>query len=95
MLGIVVLGFLAQRFGFIDLSGREKPRSSGGGSGLIGIGDEVFAPSRHEAAMELDRQTILPAPAPLAGDPSTDSARGGVYGGQVRIDLSKPGRHSE
>jgi hypothetical protein len=90
VLGIVVLGFLAQRFGFIDLSGKDKPRSSGGGSGLIGIGDEVFAPSRHEAAIELDRQTILPAPAPLAGDGDK-----GIYNGQVRIDLSKSGKHSK
>ncbi|MCU1523278.1 MAG: hypothetical protein JWO18_172 [Microbacteriaceae bacterium] len=90
VLGIVVLGFLAQRFGFIDLSGKDKPRSSGSGSGLIGIGDEVFAPSRHEAAIELDRQTILPAPAPLAGDGDK-----GIYNGQVRIDLSKSGKHSK
>jgi hypothetical protein len=90
VLGIVVLGFLAQRFGFIDLSGKDKPRGSGGGSGLIGIGDEVFAPSRHEAAIELDRQTILPAPAPLAGDGDK-----GIYNGQVRIDLSKSGKHSK
>jgi hypothetical protein len=90
VLGIVVLGFLAQRLGFIDLSGKDKPRSSGSGSGLIGIGDEVFAPSRHEAAIELDRQTILPAPAPLAGEGDK-----GIYNGQVRIDLSKSGKHSK
>ncbi|MCU1558015.1 MAG: hypothetical protein JWN09_2010 [Microbacteriaceae bacterium] len=90
VLGIVVLGFLAQRFRFIDLSGKDTRRNSGNGSGLMGIGDEVFAPSRHEAAVEMDRQTILPAPAPLAGDGDK-----GIYNGQVTIDLSRPGRHSK
>ncbi|HAM27675.1 MAG TPA: hypothetical protein DCP11_13540 [Microbacteriaceae bacterium] len=83
-LGVVVLGYLAQRFGFIDLAGQDGRKSSGNGAGLIGIGDEVFAPARHEAAMELDRQVILPAPAPLAGDPDR-----GIYNGQVRIDLNR------
>ena len=32
------------------------------------IGDEVFAPRKHEAQVELDRQSRLPAPAPLPGD---------------------------
>jgi len=93
VLGIAVFGYLAQRFGLIDVVGRDRSKSSGGGSGIMGIGDEVFAPARHEAAMELDRQTMLPAPAPLAGDP--DSPEKGVYGGQVRIDLAKLRRQSE
>ncbi|MET4783345.1 hypothetical protein [Glaciihabitans sp. UYNi722] len=100
VLGIIVLGLLLQHFKFIDLSGKDKPKSSGSGSGIMGIGDEVFAPSRHEAAIEMDRQTILPAPAPLAGDPSTgsgrveESARAGLYKGQVKIDLSQAGKRS-
>lgn len=49
----------------------------------MGIGDEVFHPTRHEAQLELDRQTMLPAPAPLAGDGDK-----GVYDGIVHIDLS-------
>ena len=89
VLGIIVFGFLAQRFGLIDITGKDKPKSSGGGSGLMGIGDEVFAPSRHEAAIELDRQTILPAPAPVAGDDDK-----GIYNGRVTIDLSTRGKHS-
>jgi hypothetical protein len=48
----------------------------------MGIGDEVFNPQRHEAQIELDRQTILPAPAPLAGDGDK-----GIYDGVVRINL--------
>ena len=83
IVGIVVLGFLAQRFGLIDLTGRQR---TSGSSGVMGIGDEVFHPTRHEAQIELDRQTILPAPAPLPGDGAEDPGRG-VYSGKVRIDL--------
>jgi hypothetical protein len=92
VVGAVVLGFLAQRFGIIDLAGKSNTRSAGNGAGLIGIGDEVFAPSRHEAAVEMDRQTILPAPAPLAGDPSKAAERAGVYNGRVTIDLPREGQ---
>ena len=78
---VVVLIALANRFGWIDLS--SKNRSSGSRGGTMGIGDEVFHPTRHEAQLELDRQTMLPAPAPLAGDGNK-----GVYDGIVHIDLS-------
>lgn len=84
VVGIAAIGYLGQRFGLFDLLGKDKRKSSGNGSGLMGIGDEVFAPARHEAAMELDRQTILPAPAPVAGDGDK-----GIYEGQVRIDLTQ------
>lgn len=62
---LVLLGFIASRRGWIDLSNKTK---SGPRGGVLGIGDEVFAPTRHEAAVELDRQAVLPAPAPVAGD---------------------------
>jgi len=61
---IVALGWLAVRRGWIDLS--DKTRRGGGG--VMMIGDEVFAPRKHEAQVELDRQSRLPAPAPLPGD---------------------------
>ena len=84
--GIVVvligLGVLAQLKGWIDL-GNKSARSGGSGGGIAGIGDEVFHPARYESQLELDRQTILPAPAPVAGDGDKD-----VYGGRVRIDVS-------
>ncbi len=64
--GVVTLGAIAQRLGFIDLRG--DGRRGGSGGGLVGIGDEIFNSSRHEAALELDRQTALPAPAPIPGD---------------------------
>lgn len=77
----LVLGFVAQHFGWIDLSNKRKTT---GGSSALGIGDEVFNPSRYEAQVELDRQTVLPAPAPLPGDGDQ-----GIYEGQVRIDLTR------
>jgi len=84
--GIVValigLATLAQFKGWIDL-GNKSTRGGSGGGGLATIGDEVFHPTRHETQLELDRQTMLPAPAPVAGDGDKD-----VYKGNVRIDLS-------
>jgi hypothetical protein len=93
---VVVCGiafYLAQRYGWIDLSNKSK--SSGTHGGALGMGDEVFAPSRYEAQLELDRQTVLPAPAPLPGDgdQSIGSRGAGVYSGQVRIDLAA--KHGE
>lgn len=108
VVAIAALFWVAQHFGWIDLS--NKSRTSGGGGGIAGIGDEVFNPTRHEAQVELDRQTILPAPAPLPGD--DDFGMGEIrgvaartvddpksYDGQVRIDLSateepKRGKHT-
>jgi hypothetical protein len=89
VVGLAVLGYLGQRFGFIDIVGKSQARSSGNGAGMMGIGDEVFAPARHEAAIELDRQTILPAPSPLAGDPLKDADKAGVYNGHVKITLPR------
>lgn len=84
--GIVValigLVTLAQIMGWIDL-GNKSARGGTGGGGLATIGDEVFHPTRYETQLELDRQTMLPAPAPVAGDGDKD-----VYRGNVRIDLS-------
>ena len=79
---LVALAAVAQRKGWIDLS--DKNKSSGGGASPMVIGDEVFNPSRYEAAIELDRQTVLPAPAPLPGDGDK-----GVYKGNVRIELPR------
>jgi len=79
---------IAQRLGWIDLS--NKNQSSGPRGGVMGIGDEVFNPTRHEVQIELDRQTVLPAPAPLPGDGDK-----GIYRGHVEIDLDpKPARRS-
>lgn len=83
VLAIVVAGgilfYVAHRLGWIDLSNKSKTSGTGG---AMGIGDEVFHPTRHEAQIELDRQTVLPAPAPVAGDGDK-----GVYEGRVRITI--------
>ena len=84
MVAGVGLGILAQFKGWIDLSNKSARSGGGGGGGLVGIGDQVFHPARYESQLELDRQTILPAPAPVAGDGDKD-----VYKGSVRIDLSE------
>jgi hypothetical protein len=95
IVAVGVLFYLAQHFGWIDLS--DKSRNSGT-HGTMGIGDEVFNPSRYEAQVELDRQTVLPAPAPLPGDGDfgLNALKGNdpkstnltSYGGQVKIDLT-------
>jgi hypothetical protein len=83
VVGVVLVAFaiVAQWMGWIDLSNKNA-RQRGGG--IAGIGDEVFHPARHEARIELDRQTELPAPAPLPGDGDHD-----IYRGNVRIDLTE------
>jgi hypothetical protein len=87
VVGVGAAFYLAQHFGLIDLT--NKSRSSGGsGGGIAGIGDEVFNPTRHEAQVELDRQSILPAPAPIPGDGDF-----GIYDGKLKIDLEQRGRH--
>lgn len=63
---VAALLWLAQRAGLIDLS--DKTKRGGSGGGFMMIGDEVFAPSKHEAQTELDRQSRLPTPAPVPGD---------------------------
>lgn len=87
---LIGLGMLAQRRGWIDLRG--DGRRGGSGGGLVGIGDEVFNPTRHEAALELDRQTSLPALAPIPGDGTlgiprieSDPDEGEGYRGRIRL----------
>ncbi len=58
-----------------------KVKRKGGGRGLGGMitmVDEVFAPTKHEAALEADRETRLPAPAPLPGDGDKGISRGRI-----------------
>jgi len=89
LIGLVVLvigvSYLASHFGWVDLSNKNRSGSRGG---VMGLGDEIFNPTRHEAQIELDRQTVLPAPAPLPGDPGEVDS--GVYRGQVHINLNEP-----
>ena len=85
VIAVSVLGWLAQRFGIIDMSTKNAARRSGGLGGMLTSVDEVFAPTKHEAAIERSRQTSMPAPAPIPGDGDK-----GVYGGQkIVIDLTR------
>jgi hypothetical protein len=86
IIAVVALVVVAVKLGWIDLSNKTET-TGGSSSSIVGIGDEVFAPTRHEAQVELDRQTILPAPAPVAGDGDK-----GIWDGKIRIDLSDEGR---
>jgi hypothetical protein len=84
--GVVVvligLGVLAQRMGWIDLSAKTAGKGRAmGGAGMMAV-DEVFHPAAYEAHLEQDKQTSLPAPAPVAGDGDRD-----VYKGNVTIRL--------
>ncbi|WP_431246266.1 hypothetical protein [Leifsonia xyli] len=83
----IALIVVAVKLGWIDLSNKAQ-RGSGTMSGAIGGSfDEIFAPARHEAQQEMDRQSLLPAPAPLPGDGGED----GWSGGKITIDLGRAG----
>ena len=64
--GVLAFLWLLQRLRLIDLRG--TGRRGGGAGGLMSLGDEIFAPTRHEAAQEVAREAVLPAPAPIPGD---------------------------
>jgi hypothetical protein len=87
VVGFIAVIIVAVRLGWIDLSNKAS-RGSGTMSGALGGSlDEVFAPTRHEAQQEMDRQTLLPAPAPLPGD----RGDGGWEGGKITLDLGTAG----
>jgi hypothetical protein len=80
---LVLLGFVAQRKGWIDLRSKNGAGTGRamGGAGMMAV-DEVFHPAAYQAHLEQDRQTSMPAPAPVAGDGDRD-----VYKGSVKIEL--------
>jgi len=80
---VLLAGYLASRAGWIDFSNKTR-RSGISGGGFLGVVDEVFAPSRYEAALERDRQTVMPAPVPVAGDGDR-----GIYSGRVTIRIDE------
>ncbi|MGH1524583.1 hypothetical protein ACRAWC_11285 [Leifsonia sp. L25] len=90
VLGVLVVAIVTGvKLGWIDLSNKAT-RGSGSMSGAVGGSfDEIFAPTRHEAQQELDRQSFLPAPAPLPGD---GGEAGALDGGKITIDVGAAGR---
>lgn len=72
----VVVTWVADRLGWIDLS--NKATNSGGSGGMVGMMDEVFAPTRHETQAEYERQSRLPREAPTPADDDHDLLSGHV-----------------
>ena len=62
-----------------------RKRNGGNLGGMITVVDEVFAPTKFEASIEIDRETRMPAPAPLAGDGDK-----GILAGRIVITLPEP-----
>jgi hypothetical protein len=94
--GVCLLLYVLHRLGVVDFSDKTQKRGSGSvGSGMLGAAfDEVFHPVRHEAQLELERQTTLPAPSPEAdGDPLGigSGAALGAKRGHVVIELDQWG----
>ena len=90
VIALCVLLYAAHRIGLIDLSDKSRSKSGGsrGGGSALMIGDEVFAPAKYEAQLELDKESRLPVPAPIPGDGDK-----GIFGnGPVRIELDAQGR---
>jgi hypothetical protein len=76
---VIVFAIVGQKRGWIDLSNAGAKRRGGGGAPLGAI-DEIFQPTRYEAQLQQDRETVLPAPSPVPGDGDKD-----VYKGNVKI----------
>ena len=62
-----------------------RKRNGGNLGGMITVVDEVFAPTKFEASIEIDRETRMPAPAPLAGDGDK-----GILAGRIVITVPVP-----
>ena len=95
--GVIALGALAVRLGWIDLSDKTK-RGKPSGAAVMMIGDEVFAPRKYEAQVEVDRQARLPVPAPVPGDGDKGIAYAAAdaddddpdrFRGRIRLDVER------
>jgi hypothetical protein len=71
------------------MAAQKKRKTRGGhGGGLFGVIEEVFAPSRHEAAIELDRQAILPIPTHSPDrDFHEEDAASARFAGKITLDI--------
>jgi hypothetical protein len=94
---VIVLGGVAVRLGWIDLSDKTK-RGKPSGAAVMMIGDEVFAPRKYEAQIEVDRQARLPVPAPVPGDGDKGIAYAAAdaddddpdrFRGRIRLDVER------
>ena len=94
---VIVLGVVAVRLGWIDLSDKTK-RGKPSGAAVMMIGDEVFAPRKYEAQVEADRQARLPVPAPVPGDGDKGIAYAAAdaddddpdrFRGRIRLDVER------
>jgi hypothetical protein len=94
---VIVLGVVAVRIGWIDLSDKTK-RGKPSGAAVMMIGDEVFAPRKYEAQIEVDRQARLPVPAPVPGDGDKGIAYAAAdaddddpdrFRGRIRLDVER------
>ncbi len=94
---VVAVGWLAVRLGWIDLSDKTR-RGKPSGSAVLLIGDEVFAPRKHEAQIEADRQARLPVPSPVPGDgdkgiafaaEDADDGHPDRFRGRIRLDIDR------
>ena len=92
----VAAGWLAVRLRWIDLSDKTKQKPSG--HAVMMIGDEVFAPRKYEAQVEVDRQARLPVPAPVPGDGDKGIAFAAAdaddddpdrFRGRIRLDVDR------
>lgn len=85
----VVVMWIADRLGWIDLS--NKATRSGGSGGVISMMDEVFAPTRHESQAEYERQSRLPREAPTPANDDHDLLSGSVL---IKVPaVGDTGRH--
>ena len=81
VIAVTAFAIVGQRKGWIDLSTSGAKRRGGHGVPLGAI-DEVFQPTRYEAQLQQDRETVLPAPSPVPGDGDKD-----IYKGNVKIKV--------
>jgi len=86
---LAVVVWIADRAGWIDLS--NKSTRSGGSGGIVGMLDDVFAPTRQETQAEYERQSRLPKEAPTPADDDHDLLSGSVL---IKVPaVRSAGRH--
>ncbi len=84
----VVVMWIADRLGWIDLS--NKATRSGGSGGVISMMDEVFAPTRHESQASTNGSHACPG-SPTPADDDHDLLSGSVL---IKVPtVGHTGRH--